>query len=55
MRSPATWFLILATACLVGPYFLGVRPKTPRHRQYVAVTIAFLAWILLMMISVRSR
>ena len=55
MRSPGLWFLLLASACILGPYVLGVRPKTPRHRQYVAVTIAFLAWNLLMMISVRSR
>jgi hypothetical protein len=55
MRSARNWFLLLAIACVFAPYVLGVRPRTPRHRQYIALTIAFLAWILLMMISVRSR
>jgi hypothetical protein len=55
MRSAATWFLILAGVCIAGPYLLGVRPKTPRERQYVAVTIAFLAWVLLLMAALRSR
>jgi hypothetical protein len=55
MRSPSTWFFLLAGVCLVGPYVLGVRPKTRRDRLYLALTIAFLAWVLLMMISLRSR
>jgi hypothetical protein len=55
MRSAATWFLILAGVCIAGPYLLGVRPRTPRERQYVAVTIAFLAWVLLLMAALRSR
>ena len=55
MRSPSTWFFLLAGFCLVGPYVLGVRPKTRRDRLSLALTIAFLAWVLLMMISLRSR
>jgi hypothetical protein len=55
MRSAATWFLILVGVCIGGPYLLGVRPRTPRERQYVAVTIAFLAWVLLPMAALRSR
>jgi hypothetical protein len=55
MRSAAAWFLILAGVCIVGPYVLGVPPRTRRDRVYVAVTLAFLAWILLLMISLRSR
>ncbi len=55
MRSAGTWFLVLASVSIVGPYILGVRPRTERQRLYVALTVAFLAWILLMMISVRSR
>ena len=39
--------------CLVGPYVLGVRPRTRRDWQYIAITIAFLAWILLLMVPVR--
>jgi hypothetical protein len=55
IRSPDTWFFLLATVCIAGPYLLGVRPKTPRQRMQIAVTIAFLAWILLFMASLRSR
>ena len=55
MRSVDTWFLLLAGACIVGPYILGVRPKTRRDWVYLALTIAFLAWILPLMISLRSR
>jgi hypothetical protein len=40
---------------MVGPYVLGVRPKTRRDRVYLAVTIAFLVWMLPLMISLRSR
>ncbi len=54
MKSPVTWFLILAIACLVGPYLLGVRAKTRRQWVYIAIVLAFLAWLLLLMTSVRS-
>jgi hypothetical protein len=53
MRSAGTWFLILAGVCIVGPYVLGVRPRTRRDRVYLALTLAFLAWLLPMMISLR--
>ena len=55
MRSAGSWFLILASVCLFGPYVLGVRPKTRREWLYLMVTIAFLAWLLPLMISLRSR
>lgn len=55
MTSAATWFLVLAGVCVAGPYILGVRPRTPRQRLYIAVTVAFLAWVLLLMVSLRSR
>jgi hypothetical protein len=55
MKSATTWFLILASICVAGPYLLGVRPRTSRQRMYVALTIAFLAWVLLTMVSLRSR
>ena len=48
MRSHGVWFLLLLAVCIVGPYLLGVRPKTRREWTYVAMTIAFLAWVLLM-------
>ena len=55
MRSAGTWFLILAGLCIIGPYVLGVRPKTRRDWAYLALTFAFLAWVLPLMISLRSR
>jgi hypothetical protein len=54
MKSSLTWFLVLTVVCVGGPYLFGVRPKTPRHWLYLAVTIAFLAWILPLMTSLRS-
>jgi len=55
MKSAAAWFVILTTVCIIGPYLLGVRPKTRRHWTYLALTIAFLALILPLMSSLRSR
>jgi hypothetical protein len=55
MRSALTWFLILAGVCIGGPYVLGVRPRARRDWIYLALTLAFLAWLLPLMISVRSR
>ena len=55
MHLAGTWFLILAGVCIVGPYVLGVRPRTRRDWVYLALTIAFLAWVLPLMVSLRSR
>jgi hypothetical protein len=55
MRSPITWFALLAGFCLVGPYLLGARPRSRRDRIYIAVTLAFLALLLPLMAAVRSR
>jgi hypothetical protein len=55
MSSALTWFLILAGVCIGGPYVLGVRPRTRRERICLALTLAFLAWVLPLMISLRSR
>ena len=55
MRSATTWFVLLAGLCLVGPYVLGVRPRSRRDWVYIALTLAFLAWLLPLMISLRSR
>jgi hypothetical protein len=52
---PHTWFLILAALCIAGPYVLGVRPKARREWLLVAVTLAFLAWLLALMVPLRSR
>ena len=55
IRSAVAWFLLLTGVCLVGPYVLGVRPRTERQWLYIALTIAFLAWVLGFMVSLRSR
>jgi hypothetical protein len=46
MRAHATWFVLLAIVCLAAPYARGVRPKDHRQWLYIALTIAFLAWLL---------
>ena len=53
MRSPTVWFVLLAGACMTAPYLLGVPPQTRRQWTYVAITIAFLAWLLPLMASLR--
>jgi hypothetical protein len=53
MKSHTTWFLILAALCIAGPYILGVPPKARRQRVLIAVTIAFLAWLLALMAPLR--
>jgi hypothetical protein len=55
MRSAGTWFVILLGACIAGPYLLGVRPTARRHWVALAITIAFLVWVLPLMIPLRSR
>jgi hypothetical protein len=53
LRSAGTWFMLLSAVCIAGPYLLGVRPRTPRDRLYLAITLAFLAWVLPLMTSLR--
>jgi hypothetical protein len=55
LRSAYTWFALLVVWCLAGPYLLGVRPRTRKEWLLIAITIAFLAWLLPMMVSLRSR
>ncbi len=52
--TASTWFLLLAAIAAVAPYFFGISPRTCRQRLYVVVTLAFLAWILPFMASLRS-
>ena len=53
--SPAiAWFFILVFICIAGPYMLDVRPRTQRQWRYIAVTIALLAWLLPLMVSLLS-
>jgi arylsulfatase A-like enzyme len=54
MRAAGAWFLILAAVCVGGPYVLGLRPTTRRQWTCLAITITFLAWILPLMVSLRS-
>jgi hypothetical protein len=49
------WFIVIAAAAVAAPYVLGVKPRTRRQWLYVAITLAFLAWILPLMVSLRSR
>jgi len=53
LRDPVTWFVILAAICAAGPCVFHVQPLTGRHRLFVALTIAFLAWILPLMVPLR--
>jgi hypothetical protein len=55
MKSAGTWFLILLGVCVVAPYLFGVRPRNRRQWTYLAVTIAFLAWLLPLMAALRSK
>lgn len=55
MRSASTWFTVLTLICIIGPYLLGVRPRTRRHWLYITLTIAFIAWLLPLMDTLRSR
>ena len=55
MDAAAAWFLVLAGVSVGGPYVLGVRPRTRRQWLYLALTLAFLAWMLPLMASLRSR
>jgi hypothetical protein len=54
LRRPETWFVVLAVAgCVIGPYLFGVPPWSAKQRVYLAITIAFLAWILPLMAPLR--
>jgi len=48
------WFAVLVACCVAGPYLIGVRPRSPRQWTWVALTLAFLAWVLPLMVSLRS-
>jgi hypothetical protein len=55
LRSPTFWFVGLALASVVGPYALRVPPTTRRQWLYIAITIVLLAWLLPLMVSLRSQ
>ena len=55
LKSSTFWFVVLALASVTGPYVLRVPPRTRRQWRYIAVTVAWLAWLLPLMVSLRSR
>jgi hypothetical protein len=46
--------LILCGVCIVAPYAFGVRPRTSLDWTMIALTLAFLVWLLPMMESLLS-
>jgi hypothetical protein len=54
MTAAQAWFLVIAASAVAAPYLLGVKPRTRRQWVYVAITLAFLAWVLPLMVSLRS-
>ena len=46
-------FLLLALGCIVALYAFRLQPTTRRQRVYVAITIGFLAWMLLSTVALR--
>ena len=55
MDAAAASFVILAAVGVAGPYVLGVPPRTHRAWVCLALTLAFLAWLLPLMAPLRSR
>jgi hypothetical protein len=55
LKSSTFWFVVLALGSVVGPYALRVPPRTRRQWVCVAITLALLAWLLPLMVSLRSR
>ena len=48
------WFLLMTVIIIVAPYVFGVSPRTRRQWVYIVITLAFVAWILPFMVSLRS-
>jgi hypothetical protein len=55
MRTPLTWYVLLVSICVIGPYVFGVRPRRRRDWLSVMVTLVFLTWLLAGFVSLRSR
>jgi hypothetical protein len=54
MRTPFEWYILLMTVCVVGPYALGVRPRTRRDWMLLTAVEVFLTWLLAGFAFVRS-
>ena len=53
---PLSWLVSVGLIALVAaPYALRVSPKTPRDWRDVTITLAFVIWVLMLMLPVRSR
>lgn len=55
MRSPVSWYVLLVTLCVIGPYLMGVPPRRRRDSMILTATLAFLTWLLGGFAFVRSR
>ena len=55
MTQATRWFLAIAAVAIAAVYLFGLKPRTRRQWLYVAITFAFLAWVLPLMTSLRSR
>ena len=55
MRTTYGWLAILLVLCTAGPYACGVRPRRRFDWVALTITVAFLAWLLGGLTSLRSR
>ena len=53
MDRTAILTLAIIAGCVAAPYLLGVSPRNRRQWLYVALTLAFVMWILPMVAHVR--
>lgn len=54
MRTPSAWYVLLLIVCMLGPYLLGVPPRTGRDWFCLGLTIGFLTWLLAGFVSLGS-
>jgi hypothetical protein len=53
MTQATRWFLVIAVVAIAAVYLFGIKPRTRRQWLSVAIALAFLAWILPLMVSLR--
>jgi hypothetical protein len=54
-RTPTFWVAVLLIVCVVAPYLLGVPPRSRRDWMLLVATVAFLAWLLVGLTSLRAE